>query len=462
MDFEGLLSGYKSKTCIMSVERYPDGKYGNIRIVAGNKAHCDDMANVMHHPFVPDSPYEEYLPQNRNFEDYCYRCAFEGEPLHTYVKLPQMGLWLNMFLLPLESDREDIGYCIYSYDVTPEVDAQKRASLAADASAAVLQTCIKLRGSSAERAPYSEVVEDIRKICDSEQCCILLTDHEHQRCINFAESFKPDCGLLPMDHYLDRGFYHISQTWPDTIGDSTCIIIKDDNDMEWLKGANPLWYESLKGAKVRNVVLFPLEYNSETLGFMWCVNFNADNTVMIKETLELTTFFIASEISNYQLLDRLKVMSTMDMLTGVFNRNAMNTMVTDIVEGKKELKYPYAVVFADLNGLKRVNDEMGHGSGDELLRKAAAVLRGVFYESDIYRAGGDEFMLIAQQTDEAELESRLEKIRIRADADDVHFAIGTHIVTEGGDVRDAMRTADIQMYMDKQDYYDRFPERRYR
>ena len=462
MDFEELIAGYKNKTCVVSVERYPDGRYGNIRLVAGNKAHCDDMANVMHHPFVPDSPYEEYLPQNRNFEDFCYRCAFLGQPLHSYVSLPQMGVWLNMFLLPLQSDKDNIGYCIYSYEVTPEVDSEARASLSADTSSAVLSTCIKLRGSDDFRETLSEVVDNIRQICESEHCCILLVDDEKRQCINLAESLKPDCGLLPMDTYLDSGFYDISQTWTDTIGDSTCVIIKDENDMDWLKSVNPVWYESLKGAMVRNVVLFPLTYNGETLGYMWSINFNTDNTVKIKESLELTTFFIASEISNYQLLQKLQTLSTMDILTGVKNRNAMNTYVSEIVEGKVELTYPYAVVFADLNGLKRVNDEKGHVSGDDLLKKAAAILGGVFYDTDIYRAGGDEFMLIAPGMEEDDVEARIAQVHEKADAADVHFAVGTYIVHDGGDVRDAMRIADEQMYMDKQDYYDMYPERRYR
>ena len=91
MGFESILSAYKTKTCIMPVENYGDGGYGNIRIAAGNKAHCDDMLKVMHKPFVPDSPYGEYFPQNKNFEDFCYRCAILGESLHSYVPLPQMG-----------------------------------------------------------------------------------------------------------------------------------------------------------------------------------------------------------------------------------------------------------------------------------------------------------------------------------------------------------------------------------
>ena len=56
MDFDVLLSAYKSKTCIMSVERLSDGTYGNIRIVAGNQAHYDEMQHTLQRPFIPGSP----------------------------------------------------------------------------------------------------------------------------------------------------------------------------------------------------------------------------------------------------------------------------------------------------------------------------------------------------------------------------------------------------------------------
>ena len=47
MDFESLLSGYKVKACVMSVDILSDDHYGNIRIVAGNKPHCEDIRTAM-------------------------------------------------------------------------------------------------------------------------------------------------------------------------------------------------------------------------------------------------------------------------------------------------------------------------------------------------------------------------------------------------------------------------------
>ena len=195
MDFEQLLSAYQSKTCIVSVEAFPDGHYGNIRIVAGNQAHCDDMLQTMHRPFVPGSPYEAYFPKNKNFEDFCCRCAFQGQALHSYVQLPQMGLWLNMILLPLHSDRENVGYCVYSYDVTPSADAEQRTSLSADTSSAVLQTCVKLRESGDFKTKFQTVIEDIREICDSDDCGILLADRQANTCELLGDSLRPGCNM---------------------------------------------------------------------------------------------------------------------------------------------------------------------------------------------------------------------------------------------------------------------------
>ena len=378
MDFDKLLSGYKTKACIMSVDMLPDGHYGNIRIAAGNKAHCDDMLATMHKEFVPDSPYAEYFPQDKNFEDFLYRSAILGQPLHTYVPLPFMNLWLNMFLLPLESDKEGTGYCLYSYDVAPEVDAEKRASVSADTASAVLEACIKLRGSGDIRDSIREVVEDVRNICHSDHCCILLVDKENRTCTTFSESINPESSVRPMDEFLDEGFFDITETWDATIGGSTCVIVKDQHDREWLESVNPVWSISLANAGVENIVLFPLVYNDTTLGYMWSLNFDEEYTVKIQEPLELTTFFIASEISNYQLLQKLKTLSTIDMLTGAKNRNAMNNDISDIIDGKTKLKLPCSVIFADLNGLKRVNDENGHNEGDHLLKTATNILSGVF------------------------------------------------------------------------------------
>ena len=458
MDFDKILSHYKAKACVMSVELFPDGSYGNIRVVAGNKAHCDDMEALRHTPFVPNSPYEMCFPKNQNFEDHCFRCIQSGKPLHAYVDLYMMGLWLNMFLMPLDSDRENIGYCIYCYDVTPKADSSAMADLSAETATYVLNTCIKLRGTDNVKQTFQEVVEDIRKTCGSDHCCILLTDTENRECSIFAESTREDVKIKPMSRYVE-GFYAIAETWPETLAGSTCIIVKDERDMEKLRLANPIWGSMLDLSGVKTIVLFPLRHGGVLLGYLWAVNFNVDDVLKIKETLEVTTFLIASEISSYLLLNKLEIMSTIDSLTGVKNRNVMNNRIDQIVAGRQPT--PDAVIFADLNGLKRMNDDQGHISGDKVLRSAAEILQYVFPEEDVYRAGGDEFMVLIPNITEDELSTRVAKIRTMAKlSENVRFSIGTCYGEP--DVRRAMHIADEQMYSDKNSFYAEHPELKYR
>jgi diguanylate cyclase (GGDEF)-like protein len=458
MDFDKILSHYRAKACVMSVELFPDGSYGNIRVVAGNKAHCDDMEALRHTPFVPNSPYEMCFPKNQNFEDHCFRCIQSGKPLHAYVDLYMMGLWLNMFLMPLDSDRENIGYCVYCYDVAPKADSSTMADLSAETATYVLNTCIKLRGTDNVKQTFQEVVEDIRKTCGSDHCCILLTDAENRECSIFAESIREDVKIKPMSRYIE-GFYAIAETWPETLAGSTCIIVKDERDMEKLRLANPIWGSMLDLSGVKTIVLFPLRHGGVLLGYLWAVNFNVDDVLKIKETLEVTTFLIASEISSYLLLNKLQIMSTIDSLTGVKNRNVMNNRIDQIVAGRKPS--PDAVIFADLNGLKRMNDDQGHISGDKVLRSAAEILQYVFPDEDVYRAGGDEFMVLVSNITENELNTRVAKIRTMAKlSENVRFSIGTCYGEP--DVRRAMHIADEQMYADKNSFYAEHPELKYR
>lgn len=457
MDFDVLLSHYRAKACVVSVEFFPDGTYGNIRVVAGNKAHYDDMA-ALNHPFEPGCPYEACFPKNPNFEDHCFRCIRDGKPLHAYVDLYMMGLWLNMFLLPLDSDQENVGYCLYCYDVAPKADSSAMADISADIAADVLKACIKLRGSQNIRQAFQEVIEDIGAICGSDHCCVLLTDDEKHECTTFAEFHREGSCLYPMSRYI-QGFYEIAQTWPDTLAGSTCIIIKDEHDMEKLQEQNPIWKASLEQAGVKTVVLYPLRHGGELLGYMWALNFNVENVLKIKETLELTTFFLASEISNYLLLDKLKILSTIDTLTGVRNRNEMNNRVDRIVEGKEPV--PQAVLFADLNGLKRVNDERGHADGDKMLRAAASILQSVFHDGEVYRAGGDEFMILVNEINEEEVQDRVARVHfLSGKTENVRFSIG--VCYGKRDIRKAMRLADERMYAFKNGYYEAHPELKYR
>ncbi|MCU0684125.1 MAG: diguanylate cyclase [Polyangiaceae bacterium] len=109
--------------------------------------------------------------------------------------------------------------------------------------------------------------------------------------------------------------------------------------------------------------------------------------------------------------ERLRELSIGDELTGLANRRGFLDVARERLAQADQTKQQAALFFIDLNGMKPVNDRLGHEAGDRLLVDAAAILRATFRVSDVLaRLGGDEFVVLASDVGPAEiapLEARL-------------------------------------------------------
>ena len=465
MDFQTVVDGISTSACVVSVERKENGSYGSLRIVTGNRQYIDSIEHPMGgvemltKKFIPNSVYTNYLTRDLNFEDSCYQAAVQKKCLHAYAHPARFDVWFNMSFIPLCPDDGDICYCLYIMEINFKPDAKRMSTISADIATAVLETCIKLRSPDDFRKTMKEVCADVRQLCDSEHCCILMMDTAKRRCSVLCESFSDDTDLKPMENYVDDSFYDIAESWLDTIAGSNCLIAKNEHDWEAVRERNPMWYDSITSAGGKTIVLFPLEFKGELLGYIWAINFSDEKADTIKETLELTTFILASELYSYRMIEKLHVLSSRDMLTGVMNRNEMNNYVDELVAGKHSGSV--GVLFADLNGLKVVNDTEGHTSGDNLLRNAAYALKDVFNLHEIYRAGGDEFVVIMTDLTEDDLAVRTELLKKAAEKyEGLVFAVGTAYEAEAVNVRSALHIADERMYADKKRYYELHPEKK--
>lgn len=464
-DFQNLVDGFEAPTSVMSVEVLDDGSMGELRVVTGNKGYIDSIEHpagdytMRTNKFIPNSIYTDYVPKDLNFEDFCFRSAVQKKCLHSYVNPSQMPVWFNMTFMPIGPSEGNIHYCTYTMEVNFEANTKRMSNITADIASAVLETCIKLRGSNDFHASIKDVVDDIRKMCKAELCSILLIDSYEKTCSTLAHSLSEAPTLRKDKQPTPDEFYKIVITWEQLIGSSNCVIVKNEKDMELIKERTPDWYVSLKEAGISSVVLFPLKIRDTLLGYMWAVNFDAEQAPKIKETLELTTFILASEINNYLLLDRLKILSSKDMLTGVLNRNEMNAKI-DTLSGENHINdRTVGIVFADLNGLKRVNDTYGHTAGDALLKDAAKALEEVFPAESIYRAGGDEFTVILTGVTAKELEKKVADLReVSQKYEHVIFAIGYYVEEDFTKAREALKRADEKMYEDKKLFYDTHPD----
>ena len=460
LDFQKVADSISAMACIVSVEKCPDGSCGEIRIVTGNKAYIESIekpiqdVEMLTRAFVPNSLYTSYLPRDLNFEDYCYRAAVQKKCLHSYAHPDRFDVWFNMTFLPLSPEDGNLCYCIYIMEINSEPNSERISNISGDIAASVLETAIKLREAKSFKTAIRSTVRDIRKLCDAESCCIMLVDHEQETCEVLGWAYAEDIESDAYENYWNTDFYSIARTWKDTISGSNCLIAKNEKDLEVVAERNPLWYQSLKNAGVRTIALFPLKSRNEHLGYIWAANFEEERSAQIKEILELTTFVLGSETGNYLMMNKLEKLSSQDMLTGVMNRNRMNDYVEELSQSSVHPTCSVGVIFTDLNGLKRINDSQGHGAGDALLRNAASALMELFPPETIYRAGGDEFVVILTGVSREQTEEKAQMLSETAKRyPHVSFAIGCGFDENSKNIRNVLSLADERMYEDKKRYY---------
>ena len=408
MDFQKFVDTFYSPTCIVSVEKTKDGGYGEIRLVAGNKKYTDmiELRRKMgtlqpnadgEYSFVPGRLYTDYFPQNRNFADVCYRAAVEKTEIHTYAHLGNVDIWFDIYAIPLDYEEGDVYYCYYTSTPSNNADVVLDTVNTSQMSKDVLKTCIKLHKADNLKDAIGNVIYEIRRICDAEGCTVLLLNDDAQYSI-LATDFLPGSKIRRVTSF--QGFYDIANSWKTMLGDEgDCIIIRNQADLEFVSTVNHPWYLTLVEAGVDSVVLFPLRQGNELLGFIWTVNFDTAQTTRIKETLELTTFFISSHIARYKVIQRLQHMSYTDTLTGLPNRFAFTEYVADLIRRGER----FMAVSVDLNNFKSVNDALGFDAGNRVLIEIAERWKNLSGnpgsenpdpERYIARISGDEFYLV--------------------------------------------------------------------
>ncbi len=169
------------------------------------------------------------------------------------------------------------------------------------------------------------------------------------------------------------------------------------------------------------------------------------------------------DISEHKLKqDRLRAMSMSDEMTGLHNRRGFLMLAEQHARVAQREGVSFAVVFLDVNGLKTINDTLGHDAGDQSIRSAAKVLRATLRDSDILsHLGGDEFVVLLVNTDPAThdaIAARLRQGLIAHNAGEVpaqhlSLSIGISFFDPGRPlpIAELMVEADRLMYAEKRE-----------
>lgn len=167
----------------------------------------------------------------------------------------------------------------------------------------------------------------------------------------------------------------------------------------------------------------------------------------------ISTFMMRIKLERYVYAEKSAVLSRIDLLTGLKNRNCFEQSLDDYSD---KFHYSFACVYADANGLHTLNDTQGHDAGDVMLKTIGLHLQSAFGKDNTYRIGGDEFLCFALDLDEDAVVRKINQAQ-KAIEDDGYFISAGFALMDGPDIdiQSLIKIAEARMYVEKEAYYTR-------
>jgi diguanylate cyclase (GGDEF)-like protein/PAS domain S-box-containing protein len=261
----------------------------------------------------------------------------------------------------------------------------------------------------------------------------------------YVDANDLECTPIFMSPQMEKFFGYNQQDWKDHPNLWMEMIHPDDRDR--------VMAEHIRTFETGDP--FNMDYRVYTKAgrLMWV----HDESVLAEDPKGMKTWHgVMFDISERKAMEEeLRYLGHHDSLTGLYSRAFMETELNRLQNSRE---YPVSIIMSDLDKLKDVNDKFGHAVGDELLRRAASVIRSAFRSEDIIaRMGGDEFAVILPSTDVKAAQAAIDRIHkaisreSRAGIDPkLKISLGSATAQQNESLEQALKRADRNMYTHKQ------------
>ncbi|MDX6608863.1 MAG: diguanylate cyclase [Solirubrobacterales bacterium] len=169
--------------------------------------------------------------------------------------------------------------------------------------------------------------------------------------------------------------------------------------------------EACRRVNTRSMLCAPLFHHDQTVGVLKVYSPQAktfdDGDV---ETLELLSNLIVAHMSHASLFVTEVHGGRHDALTGLLNRRTYEERLPVEIGRASRYAWPLSLCLLDLNGFKKINDTLGHPSGDRTLQQVAALLDELRLADDSFRIGGDEFAILMPKTCREDAEGAADRL----------------------------------------------------
>lgn len=307
-----------------------------------------------------------------------------------------------------------------------------------------LVSCIRtLTMNSDLTAAINNLLEIIGNYYGGERAYIFECDYENNLLVNTyewcKEGIEPQIDNLKelpldaadrwMEAFREKGEFYISRLGEDV----------DKNSAE---------YEILEPQGVESLMAAPLMEQDDIIGLIGVDNPSVNIQAMM--LLQSVSVFVLDDIKKRKLTSQLTELSYKDTLTGVWNRNKYMETLDEFERATPER---FGIIYADINGLKSINDLHGHLYGDRLIIRSAEILYGLFPDN-VYRIGGDEFIILCPNISYREFNEKVDQLydRVHEDGNRI-LSIGLKWSENEKGIVKQIVSADKLMYAEKQRYY---------
>lgn len=257
-------------------------------------------------------------------------------------------------------------------------------------------------------------------------------------------------GISPQLEKLQQLDLSLISDWLPFFEKNDCIII---DDVEQLQKTNPAAYATLHAQEITSLIAAPIFLDNKLAGYIGIDNYDSEKIKNSSYLLLSMSIFLSYAIRHRNHVDMLHRLSYHDLLTNALNRNAFMDVLSQFRPGQ----YASAgIIYIDINGMKEINDFYGHHQGDKILITTVAKVFNLFKPDELFRIGGDEFVIITYDLTETDFYEKINLLRnIFCEKTNLPFSIATGScwVKSPSDLNSLLQQADSAMYTDKKKFY---------
>lgn len=257
-------------------------------------------------------------------------------------------------------------------------------------------------------------------------------------------------GISPQLEKLQQLDLSLISDWLPFFEKNDYIII---DDVEQLQKTNPAAYATLHAQEITSLIAAPIFLDNKLAGYIGIDNYDSEKIKNSSYLLLSMSIFLSYAIRHRNHVDMLHRLSYHDLLTNALNRNAFMDVLSQFRPGQ----YASAgIIYIDINGMKEINDFYGHHQGDKILITTVAKVFNLFKPDELFRIGGDEFVIITYDLTETDFYEKFNLLRnIFCKKTNLPFSIATGScwVKSPSDLNSLLQQADSAMYTDKKKFY---------